>query len=128
MRSAATRRRRSSSRCRSTSSSRWRQMRKDNVPPWMAPSANALTKRSPRRASHSRRRRAIASSWSSDRRAARSFLTRSRNGHPSARKLPLGGEDADHLEGPLHLTVAAGGEPFDPPGDEAEVEEVLAGE
>ena len=42
--------------------------------------------------------------------------------------VPLGGEDADRLEGPLHLTVAAGGEPFDPPGDGAEVEEVLAGE
>lgn len=27
--------------------------------------------------------------------------------------VPLGGEDADRLEGALHLTVAAGGEPFD---------------
>jgi DNA/RNA-binding domain of Phe-tRNA-synthetase-like protein len=41
--------------------------------------------------------------------------------------VPLGGEDADRLEGPLHLTVAAGGEPFDPRGD-GTVEHVAAGE
>ena len=42
--------------------------------------------------------------------------------------VPLGGEDADRLEGALRLTVAAGGEPFDPRGDGAEVEEVPPGE
>ncbi len=42
--------------------------------------------------------------------------------------VPLGGEDADRLEGPLHLTVAAGGEPFDPRGDGTDVEHVTAGE
>jgi DNA/RNA-binding domain of Phe-tRNA-synthetase-like protein len=42
--------------------------------------------------------------------------------------VPLGGEDADRLEGPLRLTVAAGGEPFDPRGDGADVEHVAAGE
>jgi DNA/RNA-binding domain of Phe-tRNA-synthetase-like protein len=44
------------------------------------------------------------------------------------RVVPLGGEDADRLEGPLHLTVAEGGEPFDPRGDGIEVEQVPAGE
>jgi DNA/RNA-binding domain of Phe-tRNA-synthetase-like protein len=42
--------------------------------------------------------------------------------------IPLGGEDADRLEGALRLTVAAGGEPFDPRGDGVEVESVPAGE
>ena len=42
--------------------------------------------------------------------------------------VPLGGEDADRLEGPLRLTVTEGGEPFDPRGDGADVEEVAAGE
>jgi DNA/RNA-binding domain of Phe-tRNA-synthetase-like protein len=42
--------------------------------------------------------------------------------------VPLGGEDADRLEGPLHLTVAAGGEPFDPRGDGLDLEAVPAGE
>lgn len=42
--------------------------------------------------------------------------------------LPLGGEDADHLRGPPHLAVAAGGEPFDPRGDGSEDEQVPAGE
>ena len=42
--------------------------------------------------------------------------------------VPLGGEDADRLEGPLRLTVAAGGEPFDPRGDGVDVEQVAAGE
>ena len=42
--------------------------------------------------------------------------------------VPLGGEDADRLEGSLRLTVAEGGEPFDPRGDGAEVEAVAAGE
>jgi DNA/RNA-binding domain of Phe-tRNA-synthetase-like protein len=42
--------------------------------------------------------------------------------------VPLGGEDADRLEGPLRLTVAAGGEPFDPRGDGSDVEPVAAGE
>jgi DNA/RNA-binding domain of Phe-tRNA-synthetase-like protein len=42
--------------------------------------------------------------------------------------VPLGGEDADHLRGPLTLTVATGDEPFDPRGDGSEVEEVAAGE
>ena len=41
---------------------------------------------------------------------------------------PLGGEDADRLEGPLHLTVAAGNEPFDPRGDGTEMEHAAAGE
>ena len=31
--------------------------------------------------------------------------------------VPVGGEDADRLEGALRLVVAAGGEPFDPRGD-----------
>ncbi|HET8978616.1 MAG TPA: phenylalanine--tRNA ligase beta subunit-related protein [Solirubrobacteraceae bacterium] len=42
--------------------------------------------------------------------------------------VPVGGEDADRLEGPLRLTVAAGDEPFDPPGDGSAVEPVSAGE
>jgi DNA/RNA-binding domain of Phe-tRNA-synthetase-like protein len=42
--------------------------------------------------------------------------------------VPVGGEDADRLEGALRLTVAAGGEPFDPRGDGAEIESVPAGE
>lgn len=42
--------------------------------------------------------------------------------------VPLGGEDADHLEGPLHLTVATGDEVFDPRGDGADVEHAAAGE
>src|SRR3954471_14713246 len=42
--------------------------------------------------------------------------------------VPLGGEDADRLEGPLHLTVAAGDEPFDPRGDGIDVEPVATGE
>jgi DNA/RNA-binding domain of Phe-tRNA-synthetase-like protein len=42
--------------------------------------------------------------------------------------LPLGGEDADRLEGPLRLTVAVGDEPFDPRGDGIDVEPVAAGE
>jgi DNA/RNA-binding domain of Phe-tRNA-synthetase-like protein len=41
---------------------------------------------------------------------------------------PLGGEDADRLEGSLRLTVAEGGEPFDPRGDGIEVEQVPPGE
>ena len=36
--------------------------------------------------------------------------------------VPLGGEDADRLQGPLRLTVAAGDEPFDPRGDGVDVE------
>lgn len=42
--------------------------------------------------------------------------------------VPLGGEDADRLEGALRLTVAAGGEPFDPRGDGIDVESIAAGE
>jgi DNA/RNA-binding domain of Phe-tRNA-synthetase-like protein len=42
--------------------------------------------------------------------------------------VPLGGEDADRLDGALRLTVAAGGEPFDPRGDGIDVEQVAAGE
>ena len=58
--------------------------------------------------------------------------------------VPLGGEaaatgyksgvqhlrvaDADRLEGPLQLTVAAGGEPFDPRGDGSDVDHVASGE
>jgi DNA/RNA-binding domain of Phe-tRNA-synthetase-like protein len=41
--------------------------------------------------------------------------------------VPLGGEDADRLEGLLRLSVAAGGEPFDPRGD-GDIEQVTAGE
>lgn len=42
--------------------------------------------------------------------------------------VPLGGEDADRLQGPLRLTAATGGERFDPRGDGSDVEEVPAGE
>jgi DNA/RNA-binding domain of Phe-tRNA-synthetase-like protein len=42
--------------------------------------------------------------------------------------VPVGGEDRDRLEGPLRLTVAAGGEPFDPRGDGSENEPAAAGE
>jgi len=42
--------------------------------------------------------------------------------------VPIGGEDADRLEGPLRLTVAAGDEPFDPRADGTDVETVAAGE
>jgi DNA/RNA-binding domain of Phe-tRNA-synthetase-like protein len=42
--------------------------------------------------------------------------------------VPLGGEDADRLEGPLRLTITVGGEPFDPRGDGVDVERVGGGE
>jgi DNA/RNA-binding domain of Phe-tRNA-synthetase-like protein len=42
--------------------------------------------------------------------------------------VPLGGEDADRLEGPLRLTIASGDEPFDPRGDGIDVEHAAAGE
>ena len=42
--------------------------------------------------------------------------------------VPVGGEDADRLQGPLRLTVAAGDEPFDPRGDGTEIEHAAAGE
>jgi DNA/RNA-binding domain of Phe-tRNA-synthetase-like protein len=42
--------------------------------------------------------------------------------------VPLGGEDASRLEGPLRLTVATGEEEFDPRGDGAEAEHPAAGE
>jgi DNA/RNA-binding domain of Phe-tRNA-synthetase-like protein len=42
--------------------------------------------------------------------------------------VPLGGEDADRLEGPLRLTVATGDEPFDPRGDGTDLEHAAAGE
>lgn len=42
--------------------------------------------------------------------------------------VPLGGEDADGLEGPLRLTVAAGDESFDPRGDGVDLEHAVAGE
>ena len=42
--------------------------------------------------------------------------------------IPVGGEDADRLEGALRLTVAAGDEPFDPRGDGTAVEPVAPGE
>jgi DNA/RNA-binding domain of Phe-tRNA-synthetase-like protein len=42
--------------------------------------------------------------------------------------VPLGGEDADQLQGALRLTVAGGGEPFDPRDDGSEVEHPSAGE
>jgi DNA/RNA-binding domain of Phe-tRNA-synthetase-like protein len=42
--------------------------------------------------------------------------------------VPLGGEDADRLEGPLRLTITDGGEPFDPRADGVDVERVGAGE
>jgi len=42
--------------------------------------------------------------------------------------LPLGGEDADRLEGPLCLAIAAGDEPFDPRGDGTDLEHATPGE
>ena len=42
--------------------------------------------------------------------------------------VPLGGEDADRLQGPLRLVVATGDEPFDPRGDRVDVEHAAAGE
>lgn len=42
--------------------------------------------------------------------------------------VPIGGEDADRLEGPLRLTIAVGGEPFDPRGDGTAIEPAAAGE
>ncbi len=42
--------------------------------------------------------------------------------------VPGGGEDADRLEGPLRLAIAAGDEPFDPRGDGTELEHPAAGE
>ncbi len=42
--------------------------------------------------------------------------------------VPVGGEDADRLQGRLRLTVATGGELFDPRGDGGETEPVAAGE
>jgi DNA/RNA-binding domain of Phe-tRNA-synthetase-like protein len=42
--------------------------------------------------------------------------------------VPLGGEDADRLQGRLRLTVAAGDEPFDPRDDGVDVEHVAPGE
>jgi DNA/RNA-binding domain of Phe-tRNA-synthetase-like protein len=42
--------------------------------------------------------------------------------------VPLGGEDADQLQGPLHLTTTTGGEIFDPRGDGTDTEPVAAGE
>lgn len=42
--------------------------------------------------------------------------------------VPLGGEDADRLQGPLRLAITEGGEPFDPRGDGSDVEALGAGE
>jgi DNA/RNA-binding domain of Phe-tRNA-synthetase-like protein len=42
--------------------------------------------------------------------------------------VPLGGEDADRLEGPLRLTLAAGRRAFRSPGDGIEAEPVPAGD
>jgi DNA/RNA-binding domain of Phe-tRNA-synthetase-like protein len=42
--------------------------------------------------------------------------------------VPLGGEDADRLDGALRLTVAAGGEPFEARDDGADRDAVRAGE
>jgi DNA/RNA-binding domain of Phe-tRNA-synthetase-like protein len=42
--------------------------------------------------------------------------------------VPLGGEDADRLQGALRLTVAAGDEPFDPRGDGIDIEQVATRE
>jgi DNA/RNA-binding domain of Phe-tRNA-synthetase-like protein len=42
--------------------------------------------------------------------------------------VPLGGEDADRLEGPLRLTIASGDEPFDPRGDGEAIEHAEPGE
>jgi DNA/RNA-binding domain of Phe-tRNA-synthetase-like protein len=42
--------------------------------------------------------------------------------------VPLGGEDADRLEGTLRLAIAQGTEPFDPRGVGADLEHVAPGE
>jgi DNA/RNA-binding domain of Phe-tRNA-synthetase-like protein len=42
--------------------------------------------------------------------------------------VPLGGEDAEQLRGPLQLTITTGGEAFDPRGDGTDVEQLEAGE
>lgn len=42
--------------------------------------------------------------------------------------VPVGGEDADRLEGPLRLVVATGDEPFDPRGDGTDLEHATPGE
>lgn len=42
--------------------------------------------------------------------------------------VPLGGEDADRLEGPLRLSVATGEETFDPRGDGTDLEHPNPGE
>jgi DNA/RNA-binding domain of Phe-tRNA-synthetase-like protein len=42
--------------------------------------------------------------------------------------VPLGGEDAEKLHGPLRLTLATGEEPFDPRGDGLDVEHPAVGE
>lgn len=42
--------------------------------------------------------------------------------------VPVGGEDADRLDGPLRLTVATGDESFDPRDDGVEVERAAPGE
>lgn len=42
--------------------------------------------------------------------------------------VPLGGEDADRLQGPLRLSVAAGDETFDPRGDGTDLEHPNPGE
>jgi DNA/RNA-binding domain of Phe-tRNA-synthetase-like protein len=42
--------------------------------------------------------------------------------------VPLGGEDADRLQGPLRLTIATGDEPFDPRDGGVDVEHVAPGE
>jgi DNA/RNA-binding domain of Phe-tRNA-synthetase-like protein len=42
--------------------------------------------------------------------------------------VPLGGEDADRLEGPPRLVVATGDEPFDPRGDGSDIEHAAPGE
>ena len=50
------------------------------------------------------------------------------NGVSVRHVVPLGGQDADRLEGPLRLTVTAGGEPFDSRDDGIDVEQVAPGE
>jgi DNA/RNA-binding domain of Phe-tRNA-synthetase-like protein len=42
--------------------------------------------------------------------------------------VPVGGEDAERLDGPLRLAVAEGGEPSDPRGDSSDNEPASAGE
>jgi DNA/RNA-binding domain of Phe-tRNA-synthetase-like protein len=42
--------------------------------------------------------------------------------------VPLGGEDADQLEGALRLNIADGSEPFDPRGDGTDLEQAAVGE